>query len=77
MVPIIALSLIVVAIAFGVGLYNVTRNWSIVGYSYQSLFALVALVMSWFALETLQLVVVVLLALGLLINGLLALKNIK
>lgn len=75
--PIISVTLIVVAIVMGVALYSITKSLRKVGYVYQSLFALVALVMSQFAFESLPLVVIDLLALGLLINGLLSLYKMK
>ncbi|MFC1786963.1 hypothetical protein ACFLY8_02905 [Halobacteriota archaeon] len=77
MIPIISLTLIVVAIVLGAVLYVATKSLRKVGYAYQSLFALVALVMSQFAFESLPLVVIDLLALGLLINGLLSLYKMK
>ena len=74
MVAIIALSLIAVVIVFGVVLYYNTRSWKIVGYSYQSLFAFVALIMSLYALDGLLQIIIILISLGLLINCLIFLK---
>jgi hypothetical protein len=74
MVAIIAISLIAVAVVFGIILYSNTKSWKIVGYSYQSLFAFVALVMSLYALEGLLKIITILISLGLLINGLMLLK---
>ena len=68
--PIILITLISVAIVFGIVLYAVTKNWKIVIYAYQALFALVALIMSGYAFKALPLVAIDLLALSLLMNGL-------
>ncbi len=74
MVAIIVISLMIVAVIFGIALYITTKSWKIVGYSYQSLFALVSLIMAIDASDGLLQVTISLIALGLLINGLVNLK---
>jgi hypothetical protein len=75
--PIIFITLIVVAIVVGVVLYNTTKDIKRVAYAYQSLFALVALVISAKTFNSLSLIVIDLLALSLLINGIVSLYKFK